>query len=215
MKQAEGTKKIKLLLVSAFALFQWACSQHTIDADLDIDSKQVREDLSNVVAQSSSQDGTSTGFSNLALEETTAIYYGHYGPDGSLGSVNSGLAFNDLSFLGQNLFIEDIEHVYIYFLDNNTTAGREMALMIKVQPFQDKGNPVIVIFAQTGNIEIEGDTLFVTLTDGQNTLYASTDELADGVTDLAPAIQLHFEADLGFGLEPIGKISTLVGLDFE
>ncbi|MBT4761608.1 MAG: hypothetical protein HOO06_07935 [Bdellovibrionaceae bacterium] len=199
MKNFKRTHQyLTLASLILFLFLQTACSQHVIEAEPEIDSDVMLQNL----------EAVSPSFYNIANEETTMVYYAQ---NGSLGTPSSVLAFIDLSFIANNLFIDEVVNTQVYFLDSVSEDGRDFSLLIHAE--RADGSTVSESFVQTDEDSyVEGDTLYTTLSSGSQNIRVSVDELVDGSTELDLVIQLHVETpkdDNSWGY--IGKISTLIG----
>lgn len=206
-------KKWLVLCISTLALgLLPGCSTHWTEAEPGIDSDGLMSRLDEVEVEASGVGaaGDLQAFLTLAGEEMATIYFAE--APGTLGPIESVFSVFDFSFLGEEIFMEDIQEVEIYFVDLNSESHRDNGLLIRLVVADQ---PKYYVFMSTDDFpsQVANQQLLTSVTGERGQVVLRTYDLQDDEDTLMGVIQLKISyIDPEDGLEyGAGQFSTLVG----
>ncbi|MDB2425950.1 hypothetical protein N9W41_00285 [bacterium] len=196
----------KNFMILSVCLGLAACSQQEISIDPVHSAQEMQFDLDQIVSTSSFTGGSAQVFGNLAKDPNTSIYYSK---SGLMGSTNSVLAIYSLDWLRPQLSHGEIADVIVFFLDNVTYQGRQVALLVDV--VLKDGTIITKIFDGVQSISVNGDEIEFVVSNGTDQLILRSFDLESGVEDLKSNIQLQVYKNINGSEAYLGKFSALMG----
>ena len=198
----------KIFIFALLALGLTACSNQEITVDAAVSAAEMQEDLNIILNENTTLSaGSASNFRQLAEDPNTSIYYSRSGP---MGSVYSVLAMYNINWLAPGLTRGEISQVMVFFLDNITNQGRQVALLVDVL-FTDGRAPLTQVFDINQSIATDGDEIEFIVSNGVDQLILRSFDLQDGLEELNASIQLNVFMNNNGTEDYLGKFSALMG----
>lgn len=198
-----------ILLLGALSLTS-ACSQRWIEADADLSSDQLMEQITAVqlAAEGEGNSNAMATFNELVQSPTSFIYYVD-GPS-VMGTALSAASLTNFNILGRSDVSDwHLSNAIVIYVEDLTPQGWKSALLVQID-VMDETRPVTQVFESIRPPYVEDDTYYAEMGyNGNHILTLRSFYTAGG--ELQNVIQFQVFEILG-GIETyIGKFGAMVG----